>query len=124
MRKEVFGVSKSNSQLIFFKLSILLLLDVHFIISGTAGHGSLMHKNTVGEKLNYILNKLFEFRQREIDRLDKDPSLLLGDVTTINLTIIKGGVESNVVPPVIEAVFDMRLALSVDHDAFDRKVRK
>lgn len=124
MRKEVFGVSKSNSQLIFFKLSILLLLDVHFIISGTAGHGSLMHKNTVGEKLNYILNKLFDFRQREIDRLDKDPSLLLGDVTTINLTIIKGGVESNVVPPVIEAVFDMRLALSVDHDAFDRKVRK
>ncbi|XP_014087743.2 aminoacylase-1 [Bactrocera oleae] len=99
------------------------LWHVHFLISGTAGHGSLLHKNTVGEKLNYILNKLFEFRQHEVDRLDRDKSLLLGDVTTINLTVVKGGVQSNVVPPVIEAVFDMRLALNVDHDAFDRQLK-
>lgn len=112
------------TNIFLLKFSILLPLDVHFLISGTAGHGSLLHKNTVGEKLNYILNKLFEFRQHEVDRLDRDKSLLLGDVTTINLTVVKGGVQSNVVPPVIEAVFDMRLALNVDHDAFDRQVRK
>lgn len=65
-----------------------------------------------------------EFRQSEIVRLKTNPFFKLGDVTTINLTVIKGGVQSNVVPPVIEAVFDMRLALDVDHDAFDRQVRK
>ncbi|XP_004529660.1 aminoacylase-1A [Ceratitis capitata] len=99
------------------------LWHVHFIITGTAGHGSLLHQNTVGEKLNLMLNKLMEFRQSEIVRLKTNPFFKLGDVTTINLTVIKGGVQSNVVPPVIEAVFDMRLALDVDHDAFDRQLK-
>ncbi|XP_054729612.1 aminoacylase-1-like [Anastrepha obliqua] len=99
------------------------LWHVHFIISGTAGHGSLLHKNTTGQKLHYILNKLMEFRKHEEDRLESDSSLMLGDVTTINLTIVKGGVQSNVVPPTLEAVFDMRLALNVDHDDFDRQLR-
>ncbi|XP_017486448.1 PREDICTED: aminoacylase-1-like isoform X1 [Rhagoletis zephyria] len=99
------------------------LWHVHFLISGTSGHGSLLHKNTVGQKLQNILNKLMEFRQNEIDRLENDPSLRLGDVTTVNLTVIKGGVQSNVVPSTLEVVFDMRLALNVDHDNFDRQLR-
>ncbi|XP_011177299.1 aminoacylase-1 [Zeugodacus cucurbitae] len=97
---------------------------VHFIFSGTAGHGSLLHKNTVGEKLHYILNKLSEFRQREVARLEGDSSLSIGDVTTINLTRLNGGVQSNVVPPTMVAVFDMRLALHVDHDAHEKQLNK
>ncbi|XP_053949820.1 aminoacylase-1-like [Anastrepha ludens] len=99
------------------------LWHVHFIISGTAGHGSLLLKNTAGQKFHYILNKLMEFRKQEEDRLENDSSLTIGDVTTINLTIVKGGVQSNVVPPTMEAIFDMRLALNVDHDDFDRQLR-
>ncbi|XP_004529658.1 aminoacylase-1 [Ceratitis capitata] len=97
---------------------------VHFIFSGTAGHGSLLHKNTVGEKLHFILNKLMDFRQHEVERLAKDSSLTIGDVTTINLTSLNGGVQSNVVPPTMEAVFDMRLALNVDHDDFEKQLNK
>ncbi|XP_053949825.1 aminoacylase-1-like [Anastrepha ludens] len=97
---------------------------VHFIISGTAGHGSLLHKNTAGQKFHYILNKLMEFRKQEEDRLENDSSLTIGDVTTINLTIVKGGVQSNVVPPTLEAVFDMRLALNVDHDDFEKQLKQ
>lgn len=110
-------------ELWFFITFILCISDVHFVFSGTAGHGSLLHKNTVGQKLHYVLNKLMEFRQHEVDRLESDSSLSIGDVTTINLTSINGGVQSNVVPPTLEAVFDMRLALNVDHDAYEKQVR-
>ncbi|XP_017492783.1 PREDICTED: aminoacylase-1-like [Rhagoletis zephyria] len=97
---------------------------VHFVFSGTAGHGSLLHKNTVGQKLHYVLNKLMEFRQHEVERLESDSALSIGDVTTINLTSINGGVQSNVVPPTLEAVFDMRLALNVDHDDYEKQLKK
>lgn len=63
-----------------------------------------------------------EFRQREVERLESDSSLSIGDVTTINLTSLNGGVQSNVVPPTLVAVFDMRLALSVDHDDYEKQV--
>lgn len=47
-----------------------------------------------------------------------------GDVTGINLTIINGGVQINVVPAEIKIVFDIRLAVNVDQDAFKKQARK
>ncbi|XP_058978384.1 aminoacylase-1 isoform X1 [Musca domestica] len=98
--------------------------QIHFQISGQAGHGSLLLKNTVGEKLHYILNKMMAFREHESQRLENDPSLSIGDVTTVNLTTIKGGVQSNVVPPFMDVCFDIRLAITVDHQEFENQVRK
>jgi aminoacylase len=46
----------------------------------------------------------------------------LGDVTTVNLTILKGGQQFNVVPPEAEAGFDIRIAPTVDLDAFRRRL--
>lgn len=97
-------------------------VGVNFHISGTAGHGSLLHRNTAGEKLLYILNKLMALRDHEVKRLENNPNLTTGDVTTINLTRLSGGVQSNVVPPVIMAGFDMRLAIDVDHIEFEERV--
>lgn len=64
-----------------------------------------------------------DFRQREVERLESDSSLSIGDVTTINLTSLNGGVQSNVVPPTMVAAFDMRLDLAVDHDVYEEQVR-
>lgn len=92
-------------------------------VAGTAGHGSLLLPDTAGVKLNYVLNKLTEFRESQIQRLKNDKSLSIGDVTTVNLTQLSGGVQSNVVPPLFEAIFDIRLAITLDLVAFEREIR-
>ncbi|XP_001357831.3 aminoacylase-1-like [Drosophila pseudoobscura] len=91
--------------------------------NGTSGHGSLLLPNTAGVKLNYVLNKLTEYRTSQEELLAKDPTLSKGDVTTVNLTQLSGGVQSNVVPPFFEAVFDLRLAVTVDVVAFEKQLR-
>ena len=40
-----------------------------------------------------MINKLMEFRDKEKKRLLDNPQLTLGDVTTVNLTIMEGGVQ-------------------------------
>lgn len=91
--------------------------------TGTSGHGSLLLPNTAGVKLNYVINKLTEFRNSQVEALEKDSTLSKGDVTTVNLTQLSGGVQSNVVPPDFEAIFDMRLAITLDMVAFEKQIR-
>lgn len=91
--------------------------------SGTSGHGAVILKNTAAEKVQYILNKFLAYRSDEEAKLASDPTLTLGDVTTVNLTTINGGIQSNVVPSEITMLFDCRLAIDVDHDAFVQQVR-
>ncbi|XP_061395601.1 aminoacylase-1-like [Musca vetustissima] len=96
--------------------------QVHFKITGQAGHGSLLLKNTVGEKLHYILNKMMAFREHEAKRLESDPNLSIGDVTMVNLTTINGGVQSNVVPASLDVGFDIRIAIDVDPKEFENQL--
>lgn len=91
---------------------------VTYNCTGTAGHGSLLLKNTAGEKVNYILNQMTELRRSEAKKLDSNPNFTIGDVTTINLTMINGGVQSNVVPPTMSITFDVRIAIDRSHDEF------
>ena len=60
--------------------------DLSICCQGTTGHGSLLHENTAGEKIQYIINKFLERRQIEKQKLLSNPNLSVGDVTTINLT--------------------------------------
>lgn len=96
--------------------------EVTFNCTGTAGHGSLLLKNTAGEKVNYILSKMTEFRSREAIKLEGNPDLKIGDVTTINLTMLNGGVQSNVVPPIMSITFDVRIAIDRSQDEFEAMV--
>lgn len=64
------------------------------------------------------------FREHESKRLESNPLFSIGDVTTVNLTTIKGGVQSNVIPPFMDACFDIRLAITVDHKDFEKQVNK
>lgn len=91
---------------------------VEFKCNGNAGHGSLLHKNTAGEKVDQIISKFMEFRRHEVFRLESNPELTIGDVTTVNLTVMNGGKQSNVVPPSLTVTFDLRLANDVSHDVF------
>lgn len=90
--------------------------------SGQAGHGSLLLKNTAGEKIRYVIDQFMDYRQNEVLKLENNPELNIGNVTSINLTILKGGVQSNVIPPLLTAVFDVRLAIDVDHSSFEAMV--
>lgn len=94
-----------------------------FKIKGTPGHGSLLMKDTVGEKLRFLIDKIFDFRETQVKRLEENADLTIGDVTTVNITMINGGVQSNVVPPEIQMMTDIRLALDVDQDKFEGMFR-
>lgn len=100
----------------------MVIAEVTFNCTGTAGHGSLLLKNTCGEKINYILNKMTEFRSSEAKKLEDNPDLTIGDVTTVNLTMIKGGVQSNVVPSAMSITFDVRIAIDRSQVEFEAMV--
>lgn len=96
--------------------------EIEITAKGQAGHGMLLLKNTAGEKLHSVIDKFFKFRKGESENLESNPKLTIGDVTTVNLTMISGGTQGNVVPPEMSAVIDCRIANDVDFDAFERMV--
>lgn len=58
----------------------------------------------------------------EEQRLEDNPELSTGDVTTVNITTINGGIQQNVVPPEITMSVDARMSLTIDHDQFERDI--
>lgn len=66
----------------------MLFADVMFHISGTPGHGSLLLKNTAGQKARYIIDKLMDMREQEVMKLENNPEFTIGDVTTVNVTMM------------------------------------
>lgn len=65
-----------------------------------------------------------ELRDVEERKLESNSNLGIGDVTTVNLTMLNGGVQNNVIPGELTIVFDIRLAVDVDHNEFDGMVKK
>lgn len=97
---------------------------VHFTLPGQTGHGSLLLKNTAGEKVRNLLDRFIDYRNTQVKRLSDDPELTIGDVTTVNITMLNGGVQSNVIPPEFKVTIDMRLALDSDHQEFEQMFKK
>ncbi|XP_076180610.1 aminoacylase-1 isoform X2 [Ptiloglossa arizonensis] len=91
--------------------------------TGTPGHGSFLMDNTAGEKIRVIIDRFTDLRTKEREKL-KNPEIQLGDVTSVNLTQLKGGVQTNVVPTSFTAIFDIRLDPSVDHEEFEAMIKK
>lgn len=56
---------------------------------GRPGHGSQFIPNTAGEKLHRIINHFLSYRDAQKQKLMDNPELKLGDVTTINLTVLE-----------------------------------
>lgn len=53
----------------------------------------LLLKNTAGEKLHNVIDKFLTFRKSESEKLENSPKITIGDVTTVNLTMISGGTQ-------------------------------
>ena len=81
----------------------------YFYSSGNPGHGSRFIENTAGAKAHYLINKLLGYREEQKKIYNSDEEVTLGDVTTINLTHMSGGVQMNVVPNEFTVGFDIRV---------------
>lgn len=93
---------------------------IKFHCSGNPGHGSRFIENTAGEKVQYMINKLLGYREKQKKLFYDDPKQHLGDVTTINLTFLSGGVQMNVVPNELCVGFDMRITPTTNIAEFQK----
>ncbi|KAM8929987.1 aminoacylase-1-like [Pelodytes ibericus] len=89
---------------------------------GDPGHGSRFIENSAATKLHFVISKFLEFREKEKKRLESDPSITLGDVTTVNMTKVSGGVSCNVVPSEMSATFDLRVSPTVNLKEFESQI--
>ncbi|XP_077985268.1 aminoacylase-1-like [Glandiceps talaboti] len=90
---------------------------------GNPGHGSRFIENTAAEKLQKVINSFLAFREEQKELLQKNEELRLGDVTTVNMNKLEGGIAYNVVPMQFVASFDIRLAPTVDMKEFEEKIK-
>lgn len=90
--------------------------------TGAPGHGSRFLKDTAMERLVGVINRFLAFRAEQEALLESDNTKRLGDVTTVNLTMLEGGVQFNVVPAECSAGFDMRITPNVDLQELKKKV--
>uniref|UniRef100_A0A8C6BI93 N-acyl-aliphatic-L-amino acid amidohydrolase n=1 Tax=Monodon monoceros TaxID=40151 RepID=A0A8C6BI93_MONMO len=91
--------------------------------TGKPGHGSRFIEDTAAEKLHKVVSSILAFREEERQRLQSDPQLKQGAVTSVNLTKLEGGVAYNVVPATMSASFDFRVAPDVDLKAFEEQLQ-
>lgn len=105
---------------------------------GPTGHGSRFIQSTALEKLISVINKALEFRREQEKALGwnshagckHSQAKKLGDVTTLNVTMLKGGVSCdggrtyalNVIPTEMEAGFDVRISPNLATADFKAKM--
>ncbi|KAG7272975.1 hypothetical protein CRUP_021480 [Coryphaenoides rupestris] len=109
----------------FQKLNIGFALDEGITIHcpGNPGHGSRFVENTAAEKLRNIINSFMDFREKEKLRLNMSQCFTLGDVTTVNMTMVNGGVAYNVIPAEMDVSFDLRIAPTVNLQDFEKQIK-
>jgi len=99
--------------------------------SGPTGHGSQLFKETAVNRLMNFLFPYHQWRQEESKRLHAEGSTLkLGDVTTVNINMIKSGAfaadglswQTNIIPSSAKAAIDMRIAPTVDLVKFESEL--
>ncbi|KAJ3602019.1 hypothetical protein NHX12_029779 [Muraenolepis orangiensis] len=90
---------------------------------GSPGHGSRFVENTAAEKLRNIINSFMDFREKEKLRLNTSRCLTLGDVTTVNMTMVKGGVAYNVIPAEMDVSFDLRIPPTENLEEFEKQIK-
>lgn len=62
------------------------------------------------------------FRNGQIKKLTDNQNLTIGDVTTVNMTVVNGGDQNNVVPSHLIVRFDIRVAVDMPRDKMDLEV--
>jgi aminoacylase len=87
--------------------------------AGPVGHASKLIPDTAIDRLSSAIRKLSTIRSENVHRLEADSKLALGDVTTVNITVLHGGTTNdggktyapNVIPSDAFLIADIRVAL-------------
>lgn len=74
---------------LFNTLYILFYPGVLVKCPGQPGHGSQFLPNTAGEKLQKVINAFLKYRTEQELKLKENEDIRLGDVTSVNLTILE-----------------------------------
>ncbi|XP_053602998.1 aminoacylase-1-like [Plodia interpunctella] len=96
--------------------------EIKVTCRGTPMHGAELLPGTAGEKLHFIIDKFMKFREEERKKVAAGTPL--GEVTTVNLTQVEGGVQINVIPENLSVSFDIRVAPERDHDEFEEMITR
>lgn len=114
------------------------ILQLRVSAKGPAGHGSRFIKDAAMEKLIKAINEFLLYRKQQEHDLEHGchhgvaKKLRLGDVVTVNLTALKGGVTNdggktfslNVIPTYAEAGFDIRIPPALPLKEFEETYLK
>ncbi|OMJ23655.1 Aminoacylase-1, partial [Smittium culicis] len=115
------GPIRSLDKTLFF-YSERTINQVVFTAHGNTGHGSQFIEGTAIEKLLPVINEMMNLRKSEKTKLDvfqgDERVIKLGEFTSVNLTILKGGKQANVVPSTFSATFDIRVTPLIDLEEF------
>ncbi|KAK7597711.1 hypothetical protein V9T40_009936 [Parthenolecanium corni] len=88
------------------------LLEI--VCTGVTGHASLLPNDLAADKFRYVINKFLDFKEGEKRKLQENSNLTIGDVTTVNMVSLEGGVQLNVIPSKLSAIFALRVAIDVN----------
>lgn len=97
---------------------------VHVKCKGTPGHASMLKADTAGEKFWRFTDKLMRFREGQKTRLDWSypANQQMGETMSVNLTMVEGGKQPNVIPSELTATFDIRIPPTVDIAVFEKQL--
>ncbi|XP_071983179.1 aminoacylase-1 isoform X2 [Engystomops pustulosus] len=109
-----------NEFSVFYGEKCVWWITVH--CKGDPGHGSRFIENSAAAKLHSVITSFLDFREKEKKRFESNPNFTLGDVTTVNLTKVSGGVSCNVIPSEMSATFDLRIPPTVDLKEFELRI--
>ncbi|KAM9814171.1 aminoacylase-1-like [Neosynchiropus ocellatus] len=112
----------SDAFTVFYGERSLWWVTVH--CPGSPGHGSRFVENTAAEKLRHVINSFLDFREKEKHRLNTSECFTLGDVTTVNMTMVKGGVSYNIIPAEMDVSFDLRIPPTVNLEEFEGQIKR
>ncbi|CAG0880961.1 unnamed protein product [Cyprideis torosa] len=98
-------------------------LWMKYTFHGNPGHGSRFIKDTAMSRLLKFMNLVQEFRDQQEKKLESDPELTVGYVTSVNMNILEGGLEVNVVPSKMSVTVDIRVTPSETLDEMRSKLK-
>ncbi|XP_051172077.1 aminoacylase-1A-like [Leptopilina boulardi] len=114
------GLANENSQFSLY-YGERTILQIWVNCPGEAGHASILANDTAAEKLRIVIDRFMDFRTSEKLKLN-DPNVDPGDVTSVNLSRLKGGIQDNVLPQELSAMFDIRVTPSRNLTEFEKLI--
>lgn len=95
---------------------------MELLCEGETAHDLIFLENTAGEKVHLMIEKFNQFQDQELQKLRDNPNLKLGDISSVELTMIDGGEEMSVIPTQLKITYQCHLAINVDPKEFHKQV--